>query len=250
MTESCNMTCCVDERELEMDEMRYGDEDEGLRREPMSSECELSDLDEGVTVGRDGLLAMIASRGDDDEDGYGQDGDLGGLVRSYMPILRGLARRYEGRGAEREDLEQEGSLALVRMARLLSRDEFRRRVLWGLRSHVRDAAESWSHRGRPGRASVRGDHEDLSIDAPLPGDGDACLCDMIECSDARAQVERIELRASVDRALDEGERRVLDAAERGLTLVEIARAEAIPLSTLRARVSVMRKKVAGSDIEW
>ena len=35
------------------------------------------------------------------------------IVDSYTPLVRATARRYEGRGADYEDLVQEGYLALL-----------------------------------------------------------------------------------------------------------------------------------------
>lgn len=40
-------------------------------------------------------------------------GDLGGLLLSYTPLVRATAHRYMGRGAEFDDLVQEGYLALL-----------------------------------------------------------------------------------------------------------------------------------------
>ncbi|MDD3214159.1 MAG: sigma-70 family RNA polymerase sigma factor [Eubacteriales bacterium] len=36
------------------------------------------------------------------------------LVESYLPLARAVARRFDGRGAEREDLEQVASIALLK----------------------------------------------------------------------------------------------------------------------------------------
>ena len=36
------------------------------------------------------------------------------LVESYLPLARAVARRFEGRGAEREDLQQVASIALMK----------------------------------------------------------------------------------------------------------------------------------------
>lgn len=40
-------------------------------------------------------------------------GEVGGLVMSYAPLVKATAHRYVGRGAEFEDLVQEGYLALL-----------------------------------------------------------------------------------------------------------------------------------------
>lgn len=62
------------------------------------------------------------------------------LAEAFTPLVRSLARKYEGRGAEKEDLVQEGYLQLVRIARSVGRRQFLKAVSSRLPGLVRDAA--------------------------------------------------------------------------------------------------------------
>jgi len=44
------------------------------------------------------------------------DKEIEEITKKYTPLVMSLARRYQGRGAEYEDLVQEGYLALIKLA--------------------------------------------------------------------------------------------------------------------------------------
>jgi len=50
---------------------------------------------------------------DMESENFWADSENGALLLSYGPLVRSVARRYSGRGAEYEDLIQEGYLALM-----------------------------------------------------------------------------------------------------------------------------------------
>jgi len=63
------------------------------------------------------------------------------IVRDYRPLIKAAARQYKGRGAEFEDLCQEGSLAVLRLLEKCTREEHLALFLrLGVKRAVRDAA--------------------------------------------------------------------------------------------------------------
>ncbi len=69
------------------------------------------------------------------------------LVESYLPLARAVARRFEGRGAEREDLQQVASIALMKAIERFEPDRGYRFVTYAIptiagdvRNYLRDKA--------------------------------------------------------------------------------------------------------------
>lgn len=69
------------------------------------------------------------------------------LVESYLPLARAVARRFEGRGAEREDLQQVASIALMKAIERFEPDRGFRFVTYAIptiagdvRNYLRDKA--------------------------------------------------------------------------------------------------------------
>lgn len=158
-----------------------------------------------------------------------EGGNLGALVRAFAPLVKKLARRYEGRGAEREDLEQEGYLALVRLARSGTlRGGAGRALSRHLPGYVRDAAARM--RRRDGVVSLYAsactdDGEDAPAWAESLPDGRAL--------EAVAEMEAFDEVESLFRAggpddpkkpsgLDGLDRKIVDALAGGMTQREIA----------------------------
>jgi len=52
------------------------------------------------------------------------DSELQKITEEYTPLVRTLAKRYEGRGAEFDDLVQEGYLALLKLAPRCRKKEY------------------------------------------------------------------------------------------------------------------------------
>ena len=69
------------------------------------------------------------------------------LVENYLPLARAVARRFEGRGAEREDLQQVASIALMKAIERFEPDRGFRFVTYAIptiagdvRNYLRDKA--------------------------------------------------------------------------------------------------------------
>jgi RNA polymerase sigma factor (sigma-70 family) len=164
-----------------------------------------------------------------DPDDEGIDG-IEALVTAFTPFVRSVARRYEGRGALREDLEQEGYLALLKIARRVSQRECFSRVLWNfLPGMVRDAAAKlrWGDREVP--LAAGGEYGDPDDDEDLPA---------VNVADDRAprDYDEVEFRAAIDALGEAPDRDIAEALADGLSLGEIACQLHIDRKTLRKRI--------------
>ena len=97
------------------------------------------------------------------------------LVLRHLPAVAWVARRYARSGAQWDDLIQEGSLALLQATRQFDpskRVRFGTYAAWWIRGQIRHFVRRTRGLVRGGeveRASVR----DVSLDAPVAGDGPA-----------------------------------------------------------------------------
>jgi RNA polymerase sigma factor (sigma-70 family) len=162
----------------------------------------------------------------DDERGDG----IEALVTAFTPFVRSVARRYEGRGALREDLEQEGYLALLKLARRVSQRESLSRVLWSfLPGMVRDAAAKlrWGERDVP--LVTGGEYGDPGSDDEPPA---------VNVADERAprDYDEVEFRAAIDALGEAPDRAIAEALANGQKLGEIAKLLHIDRKTLRRRI--------------
>lgn len=149
------------------------------------------------------------------------------IVDSYTPLVRATARRYEGRGADYEDLVQEGYLALLILIPKCPDMKwlalFLKNNLPGL---VRDAAA----RMRRGRAQ-----------------GDEVLLEEIE-ETAGAEEEgyrEAELRAILFRVLTPEELDLTQALLEGFKQREIAENLGVSQQAVAARLRKIRDKLKG-----
>lgn len=149
------------------------------------------------------------------------------IVDSYTPLVRATARRYEGRGADYEDLVQEGYLALLilipKCPDMKWLAHFLKNNLPGL---VRDAAA----RMRRGRAQ-----------------GDEVLLEEIE-ETAGAEEEgyrEAELRAILFRVLTPEELDLTQALLEGFKQREIAKNLGVSQQAVAARLRKIRDKLKG-----
>ena len=149
------------------------------------------------------------------------------IVDSYTPLVRATARRYEGRGADYEDLVQEGYLALLilipKCPDMKWLPHFLKNNLPGL---VRDAAA----RMRRGRAQ-----------------GDEVLLEEIE-ETAGAEEEgyrEAELRAILFRVLTPEELDLTQALLEGFKQREIAENLGVSQQAVAARLRKIRDKLKG-----
>jgi RNA polymerase sigma factor (sigma-70 family) len=152
-------------------------------------------------------------------------GEIAALVEQFAPLVRSLARRYEGRGAEREDLLQEGRLALLLIARRCTKKEMAWRLKCRLPGMVRDAA---SRMRRPEALSLDRDDEDDAAPLDVPDERAALDFEELELSDA------------LDRLLDGTDREIARASLDGLTQAEIARCAGVSQQAVAMRLRKIR----------
>ena len=152
--------------------------------------------------------------------------DIERIAREYTPLVKAAAAKYQGRGAEYEDLVQEGYMALVVLVPQCRDRQWlplflRNRVPY----HVRDAA-----------ARLRGRAHD---------NGDEVLLEAIE-ETAGAEDEKYgeaELRETLRRTLTRGELDITQALMEGFTQAEIARELGISQQAVAARLKKIRDKL-------
>lgn len=147
------------------------------------------------------------------------------ITREYTPLVKAAAAKYQGRGAEYEDLVQEGYMALVV---LVPQCRDRRWLPLFLRNrvpyHVRDAAARMRKRG---------------------SDGGEVLLEAIE-ETAGAEDEKYgeaELREALRRTLTRSELDITQALMEGFTQAEIAKELGISQQAVAARLKKIRDKL-------
>ena len=147
------------------------------------------------------------------------------IAREYTPLVKAAAAKYQGRGAEYEDLVQEGYMALVV---LVPQCRDRRWLPLFLRNrvpyHVRDAAARMRKRG---------------------SDGGEVLLEAIE-ETAGAEDDKYgeaELREALRRTLTRSELDITQALMEGFTQAEIARELGISQQAVAARLKKLRDKL-------
>ncbi len=147
------------------------------------------------------------------------------IAREYTPLVKAAAAKYQGRGAEYEDLVQEGYMALVV---LVPQCRDRRWLPLFLRNrvpyHVRDAAARMRKRG---------------------SDGGEVLLEAIE-ETAGAEDEKYgeaELREALRRTLTRSELDITQALMEGFTQAKIAKELGISQQAVAARLKKIRDKL-------
>lgn len=155
-------------------------------------------------------------------------GEIGDLILSYDPLVKATARRYEGRGAEFDDLVQEGYLALLL---LIPMCEERKWLAYFLKSRlparVRDAAAKLRR-----RSSGKGDEIELESIEETVGD-----------SDAPVRRDESEVDDMLERALSGDEARLAKALARGATQKDAAGDLGISQQAVSARVRKIKRKL-------
>lgn len=148
-----------------------------------------------------------------------------GLITRFEPLVKTVAARYEGRGAEYEDLIQEGNLALLILEPKCEDKQWLPAYLKNrLPGYVRAAAE----RIRKGRASSLGEE----MEGLLP-DGES-----------GKEREAFELRELLSRVLTNEEFDLTQALVEGFTQQQLAPLLGISQQAISARVKRIREKLA------
>ena len=149
------------------------------------------------------------------------------IARSYTPLVKSTAWRYQGRGADYEDLVQEGYLALlILIPKCPDMQWLAHFVKNNLPGAVRDAAA----RMRRPRAA-----------------GDEVLLEEIEetVGEEEQKYREAELREMLFRALNPEELDLTQALIEGFTQQEIARELGISQQAVAARLRKIRAKLKG-----
>ena len=150
-----------------------------------------------------------------------------GLILAYSPLVRATAYRYMGRGAEYEDLIQEGYLALMILIPKC-RDRVWLPAFLGRRlpGYVRAAAEKMRNGRRHAEVGLEEVEEILSED------------------DSEVRRSEGEIYDMLSRTLTEEELDLTQALLEGFTQRELAEALGITQQAVSARVRVIRDKLA------
>lgn len=161
-----------------------------------------------------------------------------GLMRAFAPLVRATARRYVGRGAEEEDLEQEGWLALVKLYRA-SRSAKAAQVATArnLRGMVRDAAARMRRGSTAGEAS--------SLDAPVDDDG-ATIGELMEDCDDAMRRDALDAIISIEMRMPEADARLMLAAAGGATTRELASDLGVSQQAVCKRMARIRQKLTAA----
>jgi RNA polymerase sigma factor (sigma-70 family) len=154
------------------------------------------------------------------------------LMEAFAPLISSVARRYEGRGAEFDDLKQEGCLALLQIARRTGKRQFLRTLSRNLPGRVRDAAKRM--RGR----------EAVSLYDAAPGAEETPLCETIPDPLAEERMESAELAATIERCLSAREYATAYALAEGRTYDEIASATNATKQAVANRVRRIRQRLS------
>lgn len=149
-------------------------------------------------------------------------------TRIFRPLVFATAARYMGRGAEREDLIQEGYLALLIL--IPKCPDFR--YLAGylterVPGYVRDAARRMR--------CARGSEED-----PVPLDD---IEDIVGARDSNHAYSAADIRDMLRRALTEDELDLTQALMEGFTQSEIAAIKGVSQQAVNKRLKKVRKKL-------
>ena len=163
--------------------------------------------------------------------------ELESLALKYSALAKSTARRYEGRGAEKADLEQEAYLALFRIARTSTADDMLdMRIFKNLRGMVRNAAGKM--RWNPG---------DMSIDDEDTEDY-IMACDTTLDHGTELGAARVELMSAVESEIGaEGAELILKLAD-GMSFTEIAQEEGVTPQAVWNRIKRLRKRLVRIEL--
>ncbi len=148
------------------------------------------------------------------------------LVRDYRPLVRATARQYRGRGAEFDDLCQEGYMAIVRLLdRCVKEDHVALFLRMAVKRAVRDAARRLRWKENP---------SDLERFEEL-----AAPDDLVAIFDEPMEIELLlrKIPTAEDRLI------VMRLAE-GATQAEIARELQLTQQAVSARLGPIRRTLA------
>ena len=154
-------------------------------------------------------------------------GELGVMVLSYAPLVKATAHRYEGRGADFEDLVQEGFMALLVLIPKCKEIKWLPLFLRNrLPGYVRAAA------ARMRNQTGNGDVCDLE-----------CIEEIISDSESTSKIESCELRELLERTLSQEELDITQALIEGFTQKDIAEITGVSQQAVSQKLRKIRNKL-------
>lgn len=147
------------------------------------------------------------------------------LTEAYRPLVLSCAKRYAGRGAEFEDLVQEGYVALLELAPLCPDPEWLPSYLKNrLPGRVRYAAQkNWQRHGALSIEDIEQTEQEPHLD--------------------ERQEERVETDDLLERHLKEGDAELVRLLMQGYTQAELAKRGAISQQAVSRRISRIAKRL-------
>ena len=155
------------------------------------------------------------------------------ILKDLTGVIRGYARMYEGKGAERDDLIQEGCLAAIRLIRDREPGDVDHAIRTSLRGMIRDA----SARLRRPRFTFQMSYW------PENDDGSARLEDFVPDPSSADEARNAELMYDLERCLDEGEMEIAMMLLGGRTHEDVGRLFGISKQAATKRINKIRKKL-------
>lgn len=160
------------------------------------------------------------------------------IISAYAPLVNSLARRYEGRGADEEDLRQEARLALIKLAKKYARQTLAREIARRVPSMVRDAAERLRGLGKHGHSRAM----PQSFDEPTEDGGE--FGDFFADSMSESMFDAVETRASLETLLPPAELATAKMLASGMSRSEVAEADGVTRQAVSARLARMKSRLA------
>jgi RNA polymerase sigma factor (sigma-70 family) len=159
------------------------------------------------------------------------DGDMLDLVTAYEPLVAKMAFKYGGRGAEVEDLRQVSYMALLVLARRVSRKRLGLALSNFVPGMVRDAAAKMRYRGCEVRMTCDDDGDE---------GGDPLETLAAEDRTAAEDRDRVELMDALERLLTPSDLEIAEKLMRGFTQGEIAAEMGVSQQAISKRVQRIR----------
>lgn len=160
-----------------------------------------------------------------------------GLMKAFAPLVKATARRYVGRGADEDDLLQEGWLALLMISRRYHGRDAERAAARNLPGMVRDAAARMRFDAVCGTAS---------LDAPIDDDEGSSLGDAVRDTCADERRDELEAVMSLEMCLGEADRRVATLAAHGMTQREISEAMGVSQQAIGKRLCRIKRLITAA----
>jgi RNA polymerase sigma factor (sigma-70 family) len=159
-----------------------------------------------------------------------KNGEMAGLIRQFTPLISMSARKFEGRGAEREDLAQEGYLALIEIARRSTKRRLAYRLSSGIPWRVRVAA-----------SRLRRPEAEQPLDVAEEREEASEL--LVRDEQSAWEFQELEIFDAIDRLFYGLNLAIARSAAMGLTQREIAESMGVRQQAIASRLAKIRSKL-------